>query len=132
MQLAPEWTRMAKLLEKRPEVHVAKVDCVAEPELCRDQAVRSYPTLRMYPIGSNGIGRYFVYNGYQRDGESLRDWAAEYLPEVVEGLTPYTFKQKVAGSDRPAIIKFYTPCKCLVYKKYRLPQRHLVFSIRIY
>ncbi len=111
MQLAPEWTKLAKLLEKVPEVKVAKVDCVAEPELCRENVVRSYPTMRLYPIDSQGTSRYYPYQGFHRDSYSLREWAVQYLPSVVETLTPYTFKQKVAQGHLPYLIDFYAPCK---------------------
>lgn len=111
MQLSPHWTKLAQLVKKIPEVKVAKVDCTVETDLCHKQAVKSYPSIRMYPIGSRGISKYFVYTGFQRDAHSLKEWVFEGLPSFVENLTPYTFQQKVADSASPAIIYFYTPCK---------------------
>ena len=35
----------------------------------------------------------------------------ESLPAFVESLTPHTFHHKVANSNRPALVYFYTPCK---------------------
>ena len=112
MQLSPHWTRLAQLLKKVPEVKVAKVDCVQEDALCQQQAVRSYPSIRMYPLGSKGVSKYFVYTGFHRDSQSLRDWAYQSLPSFVENLTPHTFQQRVAGeSGKPAVVYFYTPCE---------------------
>lgn len=53
--LAPQWTLVAKALKLLPFVKVASLDCEAEGDLCRSQAVRSYPTIRLYPIGSEGL-----------------------------------------------------------------------------
>jgi len=112
MQMAPQWTKLAQLLKKIPEVKVAKVDCVAEEELCQSQVVRSYPSLRMYPLGSRGISKYFVYTGFHRDAHSLRDWVFQSLPSFVENLTPFSFQQRVAAEDsKPALVYFYTPCE---------------------
>jgi DnaJ family protein C protein 10 len=54
-QLAPEWTAVAKTLKVLPSVKVASVDCEAEKSICSAQNVRSYPTIRLYPIGSEGL-----------------------------------------------------------------------------
>eukprot|EP00095_Tigriopus_kingsejongensis_P011857 maker-scaffold180_size281610-snap-gene-0.26 protein:Tk11857 transcript:maker-scaffold180_size281610-snap-gene-0.26-mRNA-1 annotation:"-like protein subfamily c member 10" len=109
MQLAPEWSKMAKLLKKIPEVKVGKVDCTAEPLLCQENFIRSYPTLRMFPLGSTGTERYLVYTAFNRDAHSLRTWAMEHLPEFVENFTPFLFKQEVVNADKPTLIEFYTP-----------------------
>ena len=47
-------TRLAKLLSKAQEVKVAKVDCDRERDLCRHHVIRSYPTMRLYPLQSRG------------------------------------------------------------------------------
>ena len=66
MQFAPQWTKLAQLMKKIPEVKVAKVDCTQEQNLCTRQAVRSYPSIRMYPYGSRGDRKYFVYTNFHR------------------------------------------------------------------
>ena len=40
----------------------------------------------------------------------MRNWAVQYLPSVVESLTPFTYNQKVAGSNQPYLVDFYAPC----------------------
>ena len=53
-KLAEFQTRLAKLLSKAREVKVAKVDCDRERDLCRHHVIRSYPTMRLYPLQSRG------------------------------------------------------------------------------
>lgn len=54
-QLAPEWTAVAKALKPLSFVKIASVDCEAEKSTCQAQNVRSYPTIRLYPMGSEGL-----------------------------------------------------------------------------
>lgn len=54
-RLASEWIAVAKSLSSLPFVNVASVDCEAEASLCASQGIRSYPTIRMYPLGSEGL-----------------------------------------------------------------------------
>lgn len=81
-KLGPEWRKFAKEVKKEtfllilslhfhifflliltfcfqmvrfPEVKVAEVDCVANTELCNAQNIRSYPTIRLYPLDSRGL-----------------------------------------------------------------------------
>ena len=44
----------------------------------------------------------------------MRDWAVQYLPSVVESLTPFTYNQKVVGSTQPYLVDFYAPCMLFV------------------
>ena len=115
MQLAPEWNKLAKLLKKLPEVKIAKVDCTVEAQLCNEQFVRSYPTIRLYPSDSYGTNKYMVFTGYNRDAYSLRSWLIQHLPEMVENFTPYLFQQEITHGATPFIVDFYTPCKFICY-----------------
>ena len=55
-QLAPEWTAVAKAFKPLSSfVKIASVDCEAEKSICQAQNVRSYPTIRLYPLGSDGL-----------------------------------------------------------------------------
>lgn len=38
-----------------PNVYIAQVDCTVERALCANQGIRSYPTIRLYPMGSHGL-----------------------------------------------------------------------------
>lgn len=109
MQLAPEWNKLAKLLKKLPEVKIAKVDCTVEAQLCNEQFVRSYPTIRLYPSDSYGTNKYMVFTGFNRDAYSLRSWLIQHLPEMVENFTPFLFQQEITQGSSPFIVDFYTP-----------------------
>lgn len=54
-RLASEWIAVAKSLSNLSFINVASVDCEAEPSLCASQGIRSYPNIRMYPLGSEGL-----------------------------------------------------------------------------
>jgi len=54
-QLAPEWTTVAKSLSALSFVNVASVNCQIEVSLCSSQRVLSYPDIRLYPAGSEGL-----------------------------------------------------------------------------
>lgn len=56
-QLAPEWTAVAKIFRSLPNIKIASVDCETESSLCGSQGVRSYPTIRLYPFGSEGLSK---------------------------------------------------------------------------
>ena len=51
IQLAPQWRSLARMLSPLVNVHVGSVDCVTQELLCTQHAVRSYPTIRLYPMG---------------------------------------------------------------------------------
>jgi hypothetical protein len=57
---------IGRLLEKMPHIKLGKVDCDAEPALCDRQAVRSFPTIRLYPLGTGGSSRNTPYTQYHR------------------------------------------------------------------
>ncbi len=102
---------MAQILKRLPEVKVAKVDCTVENRLCQEQAVRTYPSIRMYPLGSPGISKYFVYTRFHRDAHSLKEWVIESMPAFVEYLNPSSFRRKVFDADSPSLVYFYLPCE---------------------
>lgn len=54
-RLSQEWRILAKQMAEFDEVKVAQVDCVANADLCNSQNVHSYPTIRLYPLGANGL-----------------------------------------------------------------------------
>jgi len=57
-----------------PDVVIAEVDCTIAKDVCQQEGVRGYPTLRFYKEGA------FVeaYKG-QREAAAMKDWIAEKL-----------------------------------------------------
>ena len=92
-------------------MRVGQVDCVENRRLCDKYGVSSYPTIRMYPLHSQGHSRYLKYQQYHRDATSLYQWVSASLPSYVDNLTPHLFEHSVleGGGTRPWLVMFFTP-----------------------
>lgn len=106
-QLAPEWRKLAKMFKANAKVHIAEVDCKKYRNLCHNQNVNSYPTMRLYPLSRSSS--YMHFNGWHRDADSLHAWVSDNLPSKVITLTQRNFQSEVMKSKTPWIIDFYTP-----------------------
>jgi len=107
-QLAPEWRRLAKSISGT--AILGSLDCDMYQNFCsQEMNVRSYPTIRLYPIGSAGASRFMSYDGYWRDAQSLKAWVFQSLPSTVTTLTQKKFYSSVLPSSQPWIIDFYAP-----------------------
>ncbi|KMR04889.1 hypothetical protein RF55_388 [Lasius niger] len=91
-RLASEWIAVAKSLSSLSFVNVASVDCEAEASLCASQGIRSYPNIRMYPLGSEGLSKIALYNG-QRDSLSILTWITKFFPKKVHDLNPTDYQR---------------------------------------
>ena len=71
--LAPKFEDLANKLADS-EIVAAQVDCTANGEICRQESVRGYPTLRFYNDGA------FVeqYKG-SREADSMKSWLEEKM-----------------------------------------------------
>ncbi|KAJ8942244.1 hypothetical protein NQ318_003091 [Aromia moschata] len=114
-KLAPRMEKIRKtgfsiVVTQFPEVKIAQVDCVAHSALCDAQNIRSYPTIRLYPLGSKGLSTVAMYNG-NRDAISLKRWLMSFLPSPVEALNAKQFKNQILSKNfyRPWLVDFYAP-----------------------
>mmetsp|Transcript_7214 Transcript_7214/g.10753 ORF Transcript_7214/g.10753 Transcript_7214/m.10753 type:complete len:125 (-) Transcript_7214:80-454(-) len=57
-RLAPTWTDLAKQYEGHEKVRIAKVDCTQQKDICTQQGVRGYPTLKMFKDGGSEGEKY--------------------------------------------------------------------------
>ncbi|KAL1491528.1 hypothetical protein ABEB36_012112 [Hypothenemus hampei] len=108
--LAPQYRAFAKSVAEFSNIIVAQVDCVANGALCDYQNIRGYPTIRLYPLDSQGLSSMAIFNG-QRDAISLKRWVLSFLPSKVETLTETQFKDEILTKKfhLPWLIDFYAP-----------------------
>ncbi|XP_032668105.1 dnaJ homolog subfamily C member 10-like isoform X3 [Odontomachus brunneus] len=104
-RLASEWITVAKSLSDLSFTNVASVNCEIEASLCASQGVRSYPNIRLYPIGSEGLSTVALYNG-RRDSLSILTWITTFFPKKVRDLKPSEYHE-VLNSKHTWIVEFY-------------------------
>ena len=99
-------------------ISVGQVDCVVEQRLCAEQAVQSYPNIRIYPSNTEGTSRFELYQGWMRDANSLLQWALNYIPSAAYVLDIGNFEQLVLrgfviggeqSHEEPWLFDFYAP-----------------------
>ncbi|XP_059482884.1 dnaJ homolog subfamily C member 10-like [Neocloeon triangulifer] len=108
-QLAPQWRKLAKMLSDLTMIKIASVNCEKHSDLCSQHGIRSYPSIRLYPLGSRGLSQVALYSGYHRDAHTLRQWVMDFVPSIVEDLDERSFNKIVRGSSKPWVIDFYAP-----------------------
>ncbi|CAD5110865.1 unnamed protein product [Dimorphilus gyrociliatus] len=107
-QFAPEFRRLAKILQDDDNIMIAQVDCESDKQMCRDNDVRSYPTIRFYPPKSSPY-THIDYSGWHRDAQNIRQWIYSYLPSEAVDLRNDNFIEDVLKSETPWLVDFYAP-----------------------
>lgn len=79
-KFSPIWEQLAEMLnEDDNNIKIAKVDCTVDNEVCNEQDVTGYPTLKFYKLGdTQGV----KFRG-TRDLPSLTTFINEQLREVI-------------------------------------------------
>ena len=70
-RLAPTWDKLAAEYSDNADVSVAKVDCTQNRDLCKENGIRGYPTLKLFKNGN--IDNAEKYRG-GRDFDTLKTW----------------------------------------------------------
>ncbi|XP_071957200.1 thioredoxin domain-containing protein 5-like [Antedon mediterranea] len=115
-RLAPTWDELAEKYneDENSKVSIAKVDCTVETQLCADNGVKGYPTLKFF---SPNADEALLFKG-KRDIDNLESFIREQLqepeapkpPEPKHGLYELTkkdFKDHITSGNH--FIKFYAP-----------------------
>ncbi|KAG8229702.1 hypothetical protein J437_LFUL009827 [Ladona fulva] len=128
-QLTPQWRKLSKVVKPVQisflnyrvsvcylqmvsdveNVRIGEVNCEVEAGLCHQEGIRSFPTIRLYPMGSKGLNQVLIYNGYHRDAYSLRQWLYNFVPSAVQSIPAESFEDRVIQSDDPWLVDFYAP-----------------------
>ncbi|VDK42185.1 unnamed protein product [Anisakis simplex] len=126
-QLAPEFRKLARSVRQRTQlIKFGSVDCEAHRSLCTSNAIRAYPTIRLYQSDASQlpISVYeFILNGtnckviillsdyptnWWRDHGSMRRWLYEYIPSKVTKMGREFFSS-VLKDTQPWLIDFFAP-----------------------
>ena len=117
--LAPTWRRVARQLDG--VIRVGAVNCQDDFMLCRQQNIRSYPSLIYY--GPDGAVHRFD-SRREKEEEKLLQFVAERLPDPVVRLNKATFKSKTKklSADAPDLPWLVLFCDD---DDLRCPEKHL-------
>lgn len=120
-KFAPKWEQLAEMLneDESNNIKIAKVDCTTDSDVCSEQDITGYPTLKFYKVGEPEGVRFrgtrdlpsittFI-NEQLREGDDL---PTEELkePQAVGGLMELNednFEKHVSKGKH--FIKFYAP-----------------------
>ncbi len=146
-ELAPTWRRLARLLNG--VVRVGAVNCQDDFHLCRQQNIRSYPSLILYGAGGASALRFQVRKSKKipkwhfctvqfvllsqgaKEEEELLQFVVENLPDQIVRLRTANFDQEVyhrkERRGRPWVVLF-----CRQQDDFRCParqERHLLSNL---
>ncbi|KAI6179545.1 DnaJ-like protein subfamily C member 10 [Aphelenchoides besseyi] len=103
-QLAPEYRKVARIVQEETDlISFGSVDCEAHRELCRQNNIRSYPTIRVF-----ANGRHFDYPAnWWRDHGSIRQWLLQFLPTNVENADENRLNELLEVETKLAVMVDY-------------------------
>jgi len=91
----PVWEDLAKDLSDSSNIAIAKVDCTIHTELCSNQDITGYPTLKLYKIGESE-GKKFKGS---RDVPTLKRFISDELGDEAEHASSTTEKAVQGAVD---------------------------------
>lgn len=99
--LAPEYEEAATTLKEK-NIKLAKVDCTEEADLCKDQGVEGYPTLKVF----RGLDSVTPYNG-QRKAAGITSYMVKQSMPAVSVITKDTLEE-FKTADKVVIVGYFS------------------------
>lgn len=114
-RLKPEYDVAAtKLKAQNPPIHIAKVDCTQNQELCKHHGIEGYPTLKIFSDGN--LEESEKYSGALKADAIMGKMNHEVMSEPIPAeqgdmkkIVAKNFKELVLESDADVFVKFYAP-----------------------
>lgn len=122
-RVAPTWEQLAQQMnaDDTKNVRIAKVDCTTDSQICSDEDVTGYPTLKFYKLGSSESVKFkgtrdlpsltlFINNQLKPAQQEDEELEVDKAPEPTVGLTELNednFEKYVSSGKH--FIKFYAP-----------------------
>ncbi|KAF7586352.1 protein disulfide-isomerase precursor [Aspergillus hancockii] len=97
--LAPKYEEAATELKEK-DIALVKVDCTAEEDLCRDQGVEGYPTLKIF----RGLDSVKPYQG-ARQTEAIVSYMVKQSLPAVSPVTPENLEE-IKTMDKVVVIGY--------------------------
>ncbi|XP_077215870.1 putative protein disulfide-isomerase A6 [Tasmannia lanceolata] len=113
-KLAPEYEKLGSSFKKAKSVLIAKVDCDEHKDLCSQNGVTGYPTIKWFPKYSLEPKK---YEG-PRTAEALAEFVnteggtnvrLASIPSSVVVLTAENFDEVVLDESKDVLVEFYAP-----------------------
>lgn len=79
--LAPHYVEAAKVLHEEYEIPIAQIDCTENQELCMEQGVKGYPTLKIFKKNGDIVSD---YQGQRTKDSIIQYMIKQALPAVSE------------------------------------------------
>lgn len=99
--LAPHYVEAASIL-KRQNISLAQIDCTEDQELCMDQGIRGYPSLRIFKDGD--VSGAQDYEGGRSTESIVSYMVKQSLPPVQVFDDEKAFKELVKESVQPVVV----------------------------
>ena len=99
--LAPEYEEAATSLKDK-EIQLAKIDCTAEQDLCQEQGVEGYPTLKIF----RGESNVSPYSG-PRKAQAIVSYMTKQSMPAVSLLTSSAVLEEFKTADKVVLVGFF-------------------------
>lgn len=105
-KLAPEYVQAAKILKDEHNITLAQIDCTEDQELCMEQGVQGYPTLKIFKNGEINADAAQTYQG-QRTADAIVEYMIKAsLPAVITVEDVKELDELLANATSPVIVNY--------------------------